>query len=349
MIPEDDLPSSDPEAPAQEQTEPTLPPVEPPSAGFIVQLFLVPAVIVAGVVGVYLLFGRLASGELDWRKQVLDVRSENPHVRWRAALGLAQMLDADAQRGESGQQLAANAEIAETLTTLFDETRRANRRDEETDRQIEFLTKALGRLDRGDLVFPSLLDTARSDDDEKIRKHALTAIAMIAGRAFERETPLDDAEVTLAMIGIASSDDVLSRHQAAFILGLLGSPEAHAKLESLLSDADLMTRVNAAIGLARNDSKAGLFVFEDVLRDATAHPLSPAAASRDDTTLEEYAERAVIIANCLKALDLLNPQFTEAESDRLADALRQVSEATGDERIRLDDKDLSLRLAGAGE
>ncbi|MDB4743672.1 hypothetical protein OAF98_04230, partial [Planctomicrobium sp.] len=60
-----------------------LPPVEPPSAGMIIQLFLVPAIIVAVIVGVYAAFGQLASQELDWRQLVTDVKSQNPHVRWR--------------------------------------------------------------------------------------------------------------------------------------------------------------------------------------------------------------------------------------------------------------------------
>src|SRR5206468_1762631 len=39
-----------------------LPPVEPPTAGFILQLFVIPAIIVAVVVVVWLLFGKLAGG-----------------------------------------------------------------------------------------------------------------------------------------------------------------------------------------------------------------------------------------------------------------------------------------------
>ncbi|HLQ43503.1 MAG TPA: hypothetical protein VK137_02140, partial [Planctomycetaceae bacterium] len=47
-----------------------LPPVEPPSGRFIVQLFVVPGLIVAAIVGVWLLFGKLASAEQDWQKLV---------------------------------------------------------------------------------------------------------------------------------------------------------------------------------------------------------------------------------------------------------------------------------------
>jgi hypothetical protein len=46
---------------------PELPPVELPSAGFVVQLFVIPAVVVVVVILVWLLFGKLAGGERDAR------------------------------------------------------------------------------------------------------------------------------------------------------------------------------------------------------------------------------------------------------------------------------------------
>ena len=66
-----------------------LPPVKPPSAGFIVQLFLIPALIVAAVVGVWALFGKMAAGEQDWRELVDEIKNTNEHRRWRGANGLA--------------------------------------------------------------------------------------------------------------------------------------------------------------------------------------------------------------------------------------------------------------------
>ena len=48
-----------------------LPPVTPPSAGYIVQLFLIPALIVMAVVGVWALFGKLADSESDWQQLVI--------------------------------------------------------------------------------------------------------------------------------------------------------------------------------------------------------------------------------------------------------------------------------------
>jgi hypothetical protein len=62
-----------------------LPPVEPPSAGFIIQLFVVPGLIVLAIVGVWALFGKLASGENDWQARLVELRHPNEHRRWRGA------------------------------------------------------------------------------------------------------------------------------------------------------------------------------------------------------------------------------------------------------------------------
>src|SRR3954467_729251 len=72
-----------------------LPPVEAPSAGFIVQLFVIPAVVVAVGFVVGLLFGKLAGGERDAREYVRLLRS--PDANWRAAFELASLIQNDAR------------------------------------------------------------------------------------------------------------------------------------------------------------------------------------------------------------------------------------------------------------
>jgi hypothetical protein len=322
-----------------------LPPVAPPSAGFIVQLFLIPALIVGVIVGIYLLFGLLASGELDWRQQVVDVRSANEHVRWRGALSLAQMLDADAQQGASGTGLSRNREIAAALTELFRDTMAQSPRDEEAHKQLEFVTKALGRLDSADVVLPVLLGAIDTDSDPELHKHVLTAVAMIAGRAFERNAPLDDASLVRRVIVLSEGADVLSRHQAAFILGLTRVPEARARLEVLLQDGDLMTRANAAIGLARQKSTDGLPVFEEVFADLAARPLDPSTATTDGRA-QEYFERYVLYSNCLKAIELLRPELAPDVRQRIVSVLDAVARSTGDARIQVETKQIVYRLTG---
>ncbi len=337
-------PSSDARYPddgaASGHPDAVLPPVEPPSAGFIVQLFVVPAIIVAGVVGVYLLFGRLASGELDWREQLVNVRSENPNVRWRGALGLAQMLDADARRGAEGQRLAHNPEIADALSKLYAQTRGERPRDEERGRQLDFLSKALGRVDVHEAVLPPLSAAIEQElEDREARKDALTAIAMIAGRAREQGAGLMDAALGSLILSVSREADSLWRHQAAFILGLLPAAAATERLEELLADADAMTRANAAIGLARRGSLLGLPVFEEVFAEAALSPLDPHVVGNDQQA-EAYFERSLLLSNSLKAVALLQPQLTGADRQRVAELLRPLTEVTRDAAIRIEVKQL---------
>lgn len=320
-----------------------LPPVEPPSARFIVQWFLTPALIVAGVVGVYFLFGRLATGELDWRQQVDNVRSQNPHVRWRGALSLAQMLDADARLGDDSQQIAENPDVALALAELFTETRDVAPRDEQTASQLEFLAKALGRLDVPQTVFPVLIEAVTSDDDALLRKHGLNALAMIAGRALEQGRPLQDAAIIAPVVEVSHSSDPLDRHQAAFLLGLMSAPDAQHRLEVLLQDADLMTRANAAIGLARQKSIAGMPVFEQVFAEAVARPLIPDNVN-SEAKGQEYFERSLLLKNSLHAVDLLQPEFSADQRNKLSKLLTQVADATADRQLSVAARELSLKL-----
>src|SRR4051794_9412790 len=77
-----------------------LPPVEPPSAGFIIQLFVLPAVIVAVVIVVWLLFGKLAGGERDPMDYVRTIREGNTHQSYRAAFELASLIRNDRRVAE---------------------------------------------------------------------------------------------------------------------------------------------------------------------------------------------------------------------------------------------------------
>src|SRR5215469_6060968 len=74
-----------------------LPPVEPPSAGFVVQLFVIPAVVVVVVIIVWLLFGKLAGGERDAMEYVRQLRA--PSANWRLAFELASLIQHDPKIG----------------------------------------------------------------------------------------------------------------------------------------------------------------------------------------------------------------------------------------------------------
>src|SRR5581483_9884282 len=68
-----------------------LPPVEPPSAGFILQLFIVPGVIVVIIVMVWLMFHWLVQQGNDPEAYVAALQRNN-EARWQAAVNLANAL-----------------------------------------------------------------------------------------------------------------------------------------------------------------------------------------------------------------------------------------------------------------
>ena len=310
--------------------EPLLPNVEPPSAGFIVQLFVVPAVIVMVIIGVYLLFGRLASGEADWRQLVTDVRSENSHVRWRSALTLAQVLQDDALRKERGQQLASTPEVAKALTdVLVDLLKKPNPSEEET-QQTDYMLKAVGLLDVPETAVPVLLTAAETQRDREIRKQALNSLAVICGRAFvDRKQPIDMPELTARVIEISKESEVLSRHQAAFILGTLTSPDAIARLTALLEDSDQKTQVNAAIGFARQNSTQGIAVLERLFAEAAEWKLVPSAVNTDEQATQHF-ERVMLVANGMLAIEKLAPQLDSATRARLLTLVAKCGEQAED-------------------
>ena len=314
-----------------------LPPVQPPSVGFIVQLFVVPAIIVAVVVGLYLLFTRMASGEADWRQLVSDIRSENPHVRWSSANQLATLLTDAAQKPAdpaAGPSLSSNREIAQALVPSFTDLARKTTLTEEEQLQLEFLAKAVGQLDVPDLVIPALIEGAQAgsmtDFRHTLRKTALNSLAMVVGRARDHKrlsTLPPDLDSQLALI--SEDPDRLFRNQAAFVLGLSGGPAAIDRLKVMLEDPEPLVRANAAVGLARNASKAGLSVLEEILKDSSNWKMDPPGANESpEKAAEEDGvrfERIKMLGNALRAVGDLGPQLSDTERDRLTAEVQRIS------------------------
>jgi hypothetical protein len=139
-----------------------LPPVQPPSGKFIVQLFLVPGLIVGVVVLIFLGFTYLFGGPRSPEAFLKKLDDENPDVRWRAASDLAQTLRRDPRLASDPNfalQLALRlrrrldkAESAERafagrLSSLSPEERRKERKPLEADRNFaDFLCSSLGNF-----------------------------------------------------------------------------------------------------------------------------------------------------------------------------------------------------------
>jgi hypothetical protein len=109
-------------SPGTSHLDPGLPPVTPPSARIILRDFLVPGLIVAFLVGLFLVGPPVA----DWlrsrrpdhsaREYLRDLDNANPDIRWRAASDLAQVLLRD-------DRLAADADFALQLADRLRQAR----------------------------------------------------------------------------------------------------------------------------------------------------------------------------------------------------------------------------------
>lgn len=328
-----------------------LPPVEPPSAGFIVQLFVVPALIVGVVCGLYFLFARAATTEYDWRQLVADIKSENPHIRWRAALGLSQALESDRQRREQqgnmattvSTPLAENAEVAGALCELYSTLIATNAPNDEQTKQIEFLSKAIGLLDLDEATLPVLRRGAETSRPAEIRKHSMTGLVMIVGRRFEKGTPIGDASLQDDILAMSREPDQLSRHQATFVLGLIPSDETLNRARELLNDGDQLTRVNAAIALARNESLDCVPALFDVLRDGAEWKLDPAQVKTEEQGAQ-FFEQGLMVTNSLKALDSLHSQLTSEQRTELVQLLDSLIGNTQDRVLKSAAEELRFKL-----
>jgi hypothetical protein len=111
---------NDPRTPPYANSQsPGLPPVAPPTGKFLIQLFLVPGLIVALVVGLLLIVYWLINGPRSPESYLTKLDDSNPDIRWRAAADLAQVLPRD-------PGLAADAHFALQLADRLEKARAAH-------------------------------------------------------------------------------------------------------------------------------------------------------------------------------------------------------------------------------
>lgn len=316
-----------------------LPPVQPPSAAFIAQLFLVPGLIVVAIVAVWLLVSRMASVEQDWRSLVNDIQSPQDHIRSRGIFGLAQQLSAEQSATSTGAKLRDNPEVAQQLADYLIKELKRTAVNDDTIKQQAILARALGLFNLPDIVLPALSMATQREYELEVRKNALGSIAVLAGRATENKEPLKLELVEPAVLETSADPAPLVRQLSAFTLGLLSGEASQKRLEVLLNDSDVSTRVNAAIGLARHDSISGFSVFVFVLQDAIQHPALPASA-------EEYAQFTQI-KNSLFALQKVSAKLSPKQRDELKAILEPMSQTYREPKLRVEAKVLLQELNGA--
>ncbi len=309
-----------------------LPPVEPPNARFIMQLFIVPALIVLCVVMVWFLFGWLASrGETDTSGILKALRSSS-HARWQAANELAHML----QLEKRYPQLKENSTLASGLAQLLGETLEAGNEDENSINMRSFLCRALGEFHLEDGL-AILMKVAREDPQRDVRREAIKALAVLGSSVrgspllrAEPSRPFDSTELVGTLQRLATDEDDLIRSETAYAMGVyiqdavpIHDTEAGSRghgtqekdptdslvpvLTRLLDDPYIDTRYNAALALARVGNARAADTIAKMLDFET---LAVSMAGEKDPRQQAF-KRNLMLRNAIDAaarLHELNPQ-----------------------------------------
>jgi HEAT repeat protein len=305
-----------------------LPPVEPPSAGFIIQLFVVPALIVLLIVGLWLAFNWLVRAASSPHDVIQGLESGPSVARWQRASELADML-----RNKRFAAFKRDGKSADDLARILDREILAARMDENSVEFRKYLALALGEFEvqEGADVLLKASETKRDPAEQAVRHSAIEAIAVRSFNLAKRDPPqlLMHADLEPTLFRLAGDEDPFMRRRVAFALGQMGTPAAIERLETILDDPDPHTCYNATVALAHRGNVRSIETLVEML-DLEEHAAAPAA--KEDPSVVH--ERSVIFHTAVEAALALARQNPGADLAPVIDALNQVVDAEKTELVK---------------
>jgi HEAT repeat protein len=253
-------------------------------ASVVTQFFILPLLVVLGLVGVFLLFTMATRSQPTKEEHLKTLQSGRFNQRWQAAFELSNLLKD--RKGE------VDAAFGSELVRVF-ESSLAN--PGEDLRVQRYLALTLGDAGWKGAV-PSLIKAA-SDSDPETRLYALWSLGQ-----------LEASEASGVLVAALSDKDSAVRSVAAFGLGRLAPPEGLEEIRGLLEDPVAEVRWNAALALARNDDPAGEPILIQMLDRKYLSEFS---------TLDPEEQRNLIL-NALRGLKELKTLDLEDKVERLA-------------------------------
>ncbi len=202
------------------------------------QFVVFPLGIVVIAVGVFFLFGKLASDGQSIPDYLNQIRSGSSHERWQAAYQLSKSL----KRGEAKKYPNLEQEVAALYVSSKSDDPRVRR----------YLSMVLGNL--GDRRATPLLVASLDEKDVETRIYALLALG-----------ELHDPAAVPQVMKAAGDDEKDVRVTALYALGSIGDPRAIPLLAATLSDPQPDVRFNAAVALARFGDRRALPVLREML------------------------------------------------------------------------------------
>jgi len=320
-----------------------LPPVEAPTAAFIMQLFLIPLAIVSIVVLLWLSFSWLAqAGRNDPKKLVEELR-RGTDVSWQSAYTLAEILRSpDPQFDEVRQDHAMAKELVALLEADVAQPLRGgnDKGDALRIKRRMFLCRSIGSFDVLDGA-PALARLANYEKDPlevSVRLSALEGLATLA-RNVGPEAMRNEVKVVEAVIEasravedsaapVKASEDgeyqprAEVRAVAAFTLGVMGGDRARERLTTMLDDPYASARYNAATGLCRQGDEAAVRVLKEMLAADNNQ-----AAKDESTAKDKDRKRITVLIAGIQGTMSLAEHNPKADMKPLIQALKDLGDS----------------------
>ena len=300
------MPESDqPNAPLS--PDDSLPPIEPPSMKFIVQLFVIPGVIVGVIVLAWFLITQLTQAGNDPHDFVQSLRRNN-EARWFAAQNLANAMNAS-----QSDTVKKDEKLARELSEILADDLKVDKSGDEAIGYRVFLCRALGEF-AVDEPLSVLLQAAKkqhSDDDIDVRIAALQAIAILAENVRRvQKVELKSDDLLPALLETSQAQSGRIRQAAALPLGVIGGEQALHRLEEMTADTYADARFCAATGLAAHGSTSGQDVLLEML-----DPKSEAGVALEKLPDQKEDKRWNMYAAALRAVSELTEKNPTADLD----------------------------------
>ncbi|HUY31706.1 MAG TPA: HEAT repeat domain-containing protein [Pirellulales bacterium] len=301
-----------------------LPPVAAPSAGFIVQLFVIPALIVAIIFAIGWGIKWLADRGADPSAYVAALKRDNDG-RWQAAHDLADVLR-NPRNDHLKDDPALAADLVDALRTQID----LGRLDEQAIELRIYLCNALGEF-RVPGVVDILVKAIRLERDPReanVRMAAVKAVAVYLSQV-PRALRADPPALLPAIVESSRDERPLMRSTAAFALGAHAGKEATRRLVAMLNDSYPDVRYNAATMLAvQGDLRAADTLLEML------DPAQRVAVETEEQPASRDFKRQLILINALRASKELAVKDPAADLSALRAAVEKLSRADSPAQVR---------------
>ncbi len=272
-----------------------------------VQFFLIPLMVVAVAVGVYVGFRSLLADDRGPQDYLSEIRTGGSTRRWPAAYELSRLM--------SDPKVRADRTLAPALIKAYEDAKN------DDPRVRRYLALAIGRLDPPlppDAV--AELTSALDDPDSEARITAIWALGSSG-----------DASVVAKLQPLYGSDDAGIRKMVVYALGALPGDAQIVTLRTALQDGAADVRWNAAVALALHGNRDGVPVLKQMLdRPSVEHAVTrEVRQDADQDPIADVMISGLQAAAALKDDALKDSITTLSRQDRSMKVRQAALEALG--------------------